>query len=309
MKFGHYLRAWWRLSRVPFLPVGILPLTLGFFLAGRWGYTGPLGLYLLSVAAVTLIMWMAYYLGEWNDIEGDRLNQAFNRFSGGSRVFVMKWIPPWVSLLLGYGSLVGAVLIGLFIYFQYQTGPWTLPLGGIGIFFGFFYSSKPLRWSYRGWGEILIGFCYGWLPVATGFYLLTGFFSHQAFLLSIPISLSVFNVILINEFPDEEADLAVGKRNLVVRYGKERIGDFYIGASILAAFSLIKVILVAGKSTPLLFVASAFPILLTSRNLFRMMKGDFQSRQRLEILCRDTLLVNLSMGFILTVQQALELID
>ncbi len=47
-KLGYYLTAWWKLSRVPFLSVGILPLILGFVLAWRWGYKGPLGLYLLS---------------------------------------------------------------------------------------------------------------------------------------------------------------------------------------------------------------------------------------------------------------------
>jgi hypothetical protein len=85
MKVKHYIVAWWRLSRVPFLSVGILPLILGFILAWRWGYKGPLGLYALSTAAVILIMWMTYYVGEWNDLEGDRINQHFNHFSGGSR--------------------------------------------------------------------------------------------------------------------------------------------------------------------------------------------------------------------------------
>jgi len=239
-KLRSYIVAWWRLSRIPFLSVGILPLILGFMLAWRRGYKGPFELYLLSAAAVILIMWMTYYLGEWNDLEGDRINQNFNRFSGGSRVLVEEGIPARVSFLLGYGCLAGAILLVLCIYLQYLRDLRTLLLGGVGIFFGFFYSNKPIRWSYHGLGEILIGFCYGWLPIAAGFFLLTGFFSGQIFLLSIPVGLSIFNVILINEFPDEEADQAVGKKNLVVRFGKERMGDLYIGLSILAGFSFAK---------------------------------------------------------------------
>ena len=169
--------------------------------------------------AVILIMWMSYYLGEWNDVEGDRLNQTFNRFSGGSRVLVRGSLPLGASLLMGYGCLIGAILTGCYITVRYHTSPWTLLLGGVGIFSGFSYSNRPFRFSYRGWGEILIGLCYGWLPVATGFYLFAGFFSPQVFLLSVPIFLSIFNVILINEFPDQEADQAIGKRNLVVRFG------------------------------------------------------------------------------------------
>ncbi len=299
-----YLAAWWKLSRVPFLSVGILPLFLGFVLSWRWGYRGPFGLYLVATVAVVLIMWMTYYLGEWNDLEGDLLNQEFNRFSGGSRILAEGVLPARVSVFLGYGCLAGGILTGLYIYLRYQTGPWTLILGGIGIFSGFFYSGRPFRWAYRGIGEILIGFCYGWLPITTGFYLFAGFFNHQAFLLSIPVGLSIFNVILINEFPDEEADRTIGKRNLVVRFGKERMTDLYMGISILAGLFFIKILMMFGKSS-LLFAISAIPILLILWNLLMAWREAYREAKRLELLCRNTLLVNLSMTMILTLQQTI----
>jgi 1,4-dihydroxy-2-naphthoate octaprenyltransferase len=308
-KWGSYLSAWWRLSRIPFLSVGILPLILGFVLAWQWGYKGPFGLYLLSSMAVILIMWMTYYLCEWNDLEGDQLNQSFNRYSGGSRVLVRGFLPLWISLLFGYACLIGAMLTGLYIYLRYQTGSWTLLLGGIGIFSGFFYSGKPFRWSYRGMGEILIGFCYGWLPIATGFYLFTGFFSHQILLLSIPVCLSVFNVILINEFPDEEADQAIGKKNLVVRFGKERMGELYIGLSILIGLTFIKVLRIFGQTPIWLFILSGIPLLLILWNLIQVWREDYRDSKRLELLCRNTFFINLSITMILTIQQTIKIFD
>ena len=305
MTMKSYIVAWWKLSRIPFLSVGILPLILGFVLAWRWGYKGPLGLYVLSTMAVILIMWMTYYLGEWNDLEGDRLNQGFNRFSGGSRVLVKGVLPVWVSLFLGYGCLAGAILIGFYIYLQYQTDPRTLLLGGIGIFSGFFYSNKPFRWSYRGVGEIVIGFCYGWLPIATGFFLFTGFFSQQVILLSIPVGLSIFNVILINEFPDEEADRAIGKRNLVIRFGREKMGDLYLGLSILTGLSFVKVILIFGQTPFWLLILSGIPLLLILWNLIQVWRGSYRDAKKLELICRNTIFVNLSMTMILTIQQSL----
>ncbi len=302
MKAKYYLAAWWRLSRIPFLSVGVFPLILGFILAWRRGYQGPFELYLLSAAAVILIMWMAYYLGEWNDLEGDRINRNFNRFSGGSRILVNGVIPAWVSLLLSYGCLTGAILIGLYIYLKYQTDFRTLLLGGMGIFFGFYYSSKPIRWSHHGLGEILIGFCYGWLPIAAGFFLFAGFFSGQIFLLSIPVGLSIFNVILINEFPDEEADRAVGKKNLVVRFGKERMGDLYIGLSVLAGFSFVKMIWGPGQTPYWLLILSGSPLLLILWNLILVWKGNYRDTEKLELLCRNTLFVNLSMTMLMTIR-------
>jgi len=302
-KWRIYIVGWWGLSRVPFLSVGILPLILGFVLAWRWGYKGPFGLYFLSSMAVILIMWMTYYLGEWNDLEGDQINQNFNRFSGGSRVLVKGLLPVWVPLLFGYGCLAGAMFTGLYIYLRYQTSSWTLLLGGIGIFSGFFYSGKPFRWSYRGVGEIFTGFCYGWLPIATGFYLFAGFFTHQILLLSIPVGFSIFNVILINEFPDEEADRAIGKKNLVVRFGKERMGDLYLGFSILVGLSLIKVLKIFGQTPPWLFILSGIPLLLILWNLIEVLRGAYLDLKRLELLCRNTLFVNLSVTITLTIQQ------
>lgn len=250
-------------------------------------------------------MWMTYYLGEWNDLEGDRRNQSINQFSGGSRVLVEGTLPVWVSLLLGYGCLVGAILIGFYIYLQYQTDLRTLLLGGIGIASGFFYSGKPFRWSSRGLGEILIGFCYGWLPIATGFFLFSGFFSQQVSLLSIPVSLSIFNVILINEFPDEQADRAIGKKNLVVRFGKERMGDLYLGLSLLAGFSFVKVLLVLGQPPSWLFILSGVPLSLILWNLTQVWHGNYRDARRLGLLCRNTIFVNLSMTMLLTIQMTI----
>jgi 1,4-dihydroxy-2-naphthoate octaprenyltransferase len=200
---------------------------------------------------------------------------------------------------------VAACLSGITIYLRYETGPWTLFLGGLGIFFGYFYSEKPFQWSYRGVGEFLIGFCYGWLPIATGFYLFSGFFSPQVFLLSIPVSLSIFNVILINEFPDEEADRAIGKRTLVARFGKERMGEFYLSLSVLVGLSFIKVLTKFGRTPLWIFILAGIPLTLILWNLVQIWRANYKDRRRLEILCRNTLLINLSMTMILTIQQTL----
>ncbi|MGB9627362.1 MAG: prenyltransferase [Thermodesulfobacteriota bacterium] len=200
---------------------------------------------------------------------------------------------------------MGAVITGLCLYVQYQTGPWTLLLGGIGLFSGFFYSGRPIQWAYRGLGEILIGFCYSWLPIATGFYLFSGFFHREIFFLSIPVGLSIFNVILINEFPDEEADRKIGKKNLVVRFGKERMADLYLGISILVGLSLIKVILIFGRTPIWFLILSVLPLLLLLRSIVEVWRRGYQENRRLESLCRNTLLVNLSITMLLTIQQTI----
>jgi 1,4-dihydroxy-2-naphthoate octaprenyltransferase len=151
-------------------------------------------------------------------------------------------------------------------------------------------------------GEILIGFCYGWLPIATGFFLFTGFFSPQILMLSIPVGLSIFNVILINEFPDEEADRAIGKKNLVVRFGKERMGDLYLGLSILTGFFFIRMMWGLGQTPLWLLGLSGVPAFLILWNLGQVWKGNYHDHKKLELLCRNTLFVNLFMTMLLTIR-------
>jgi 1,4-dihydroxy-2-naphthoate polyprenyltransferase len=248
---------------------------------------------------------MTYSIGEWNDLQGDLLNRDFNRFSGGTRVLVEAVLPPWVPLLFGYLCLAGTILLGLRIYFSHGTGPWTLPLGGIGIVCGFFYSNRPFRWAYRGVGEILVGFCYSWLPMSTGFYLFTGIFDDQVLLLSIPVGLSVFNIILINEFPDEEADRAIGKRNLLVRFGREKMVDLYLGLSMLTGLSFLKVISILEPRPFWLWMLAGVPVFLLLWNFILMWRGDDADPKTLEVLCQNGLLTNLAITFVLTLQQTL----
>jgi len=298
-----FFNLWARLSRIPFLSVGILPLILGFVLAWKRGYKGSVEIYLISTITVLLIMEMTYYLGEFNDQRGDQLNKNFNRFSGGSRVLVEGEISPLIALILGYGCLLVAIFLIVYIYIQFQRDPRIFILGGLGIFSGYFYSNKPFKWSHHGIGEILIAICYGWLPIASGFFITSGFFSKDIISLSIPVALSIFNVILINEFPDEEADRAIGKRNMVVRLGKQRAGDLYIGISIFTALSFIKVISKFNKTPIWIWIISALPLLLILINLMLVWREKYYDKEKLENLCFNTLIVNLLITMTFTIQQ------
>jgi len=173
MKLKIYIIGWWKLSRVPFLSVGILPLILGFVLAWRWGYKGPLELYGLAILTVILIMWMTYYVGEWNDLEGDRINQNFNQFSGGSRVLVKQMIPAWFSLVLGYGCLLGAMLIVFYIYLRYRHDLWLFYWEGWASFLDFFIQADLFDGAPVDWEKFLSG------SVMVGYQLPQGFFSSQ----------------------------------------------------------------------------------------------------------------------------------
>jgi hypothetical protein len=81
------------------------------------------------------------------------------------------------------------------------------------------------------------------------------------------------------------------------------MGDLYIGFSILIGLSLIKVLKIFGQTPIWLFALSGIPLLLILWNLIQIWRGDYRDPKRLELLCRNTIFINLSITMILTIQQ------
>jgi 1,4-dihydroxy-2-naphthoate octaprenyltransferase len=161
----------------------------------------------------------------------------------------------------------------------------------VGMFGGFFYSTRPLRWVSTGLGELWIAFCYGWLPVATSCYLQMGSFPSLVAYVSIPIGLTIFNVILLNEFPDYPADKAAGKRNLSVRLGLEVAAYLYGLASVGSWFTFLFSL---SRGVPLQSLWAYVPVMLVSVVLVVMLvRGRWRDPAALEKLCGGTLVVNL----------------
>jgi 1,4-dihydroxy-2-naphthoate octaprenyltransferase len=246
-----------------------------------------------GTAGVVLVMLATYYAGEYWDHVEDSLAARLgpSRFAGGSRVvqrgLLPRRAPLWASLI----SALLAIGVGLVLQLGYGTGPWTIPFGMLGLLGGFFYSTRPVRWVSTGLGELWIAFCYGWLPVAVGYYLQVGEIAPLVHWVAIPIGLTIFNVILLNEFPDYPADLAAAKSNLAVRLGREWASVLYgfagLGALVGMVFSL-------RQGVPGRALWFYMPIALLSLVLIVMvMRERWHHWATLDMLCGANLLVNL----------------
>jgi 1,4-dihydroxy-2-naphthoate octaprenyltransferase len=242
---------------------------------------------------VVLIMLATYYAGEYWDYSEDTLSGQWggSRFAGGSQVLQRGLLPRRTPLCASVICLALGLAVGLILQLGYHTGRWTVALGILGMLGGFFYSTRPVRWVSRGWGELWIAFCYGWLPVATGYYLQTGEITPAVHCMAIPIGLTIFNVILLNEFPDFPADRTAGKRNLAVRLGLERASWLY-GLTSLASWG--GVWLSTRSGTPTRVVWFYLPILaLSFAVVVQVLRGGWRNRATLENLCAANLVVNL----------------
>jgi len=292
-QFRSSIKGWVTMSRLPFHIVGIAPFALGTVLAYKVTGNFNLAVFLLSVLAVIFIMLSTYYNGEYYDIAEDRLSSEMHKniFAGGSRAVIKKMLPRKYARIGAYISMIFAVIIGFILQFYYKTGVLTIPLGAIGVFMGFFYSTPPLRWVTRGIGEVFIGFCYGWLPIAVSYYLQTGEINNLINWMSIPVGLTIFNVILLNEFPDYDTDKISGKRTLLVRIGKGKGSILYITAAI-AVWIIFAVSIVIGL--PVITCLFSIPFFIISIVLVVLIGlKKYLISKILVIMCGLNILVNI----------------
>ncbi|MCX5848450.1 MAG: prenyltransferase [Deltaproteobacteria bacterium] len=295
------IKGWISLSRPPFHTVGILPFILGTMLAYKINSAISLEIFALGILGVILIMLSTYHSGEYFDYKEDEISQRSykSKFAGGSGVIQAGAMSRSVALWTSIISLLLAGAIGIILQFVLKTGPYTLLLGFLGAFPGFFYSTRPIRLVQRGVGEIFIGFCYGWLPVASAYYIQTSSIHPIIHWLTIPIGLTIFNVIFLNEFPDYAADKATGKKNLLYRIGKKNGKFLYIAFSLLASAAMLAS---PFWGIPFKVVYFYLPVLIISLFIVVMiLRNRHEDKKMLEILCALNIAVNLgtSLAYIL----------
>lgn len=298
-RFIQNLRAWIALSRPPFHAVGILPFFLGTFLAYRLEGAFHPEVLALGVSGVMLIMLSAYHSGEYFDQKENAISSRLhsNPFAGGSRMIPEGKIPARVAFWTSMVAILLALLIGIVLQFVCRTGPYTLFLGLLGALPGFFYSTEPVRLVKRGLGEVLIGFCYGWLPVASAYYIQTVSIAPVIHWLWLPIGFSIFNVIFLNEFPDYEADAAAGKKNLLVRIGKSKGKVVYILCNLLTCLTMLWLPCFGVPFQVVYFCLPAVAIALLI--VVEMLKNRHEDPRCLQILCGLNVAVNIGMSLAL----------
>ena len=131
-----------------------------------------------------------------------------------------KVMTPKETYFLSIAFLITGSIIGLCLV--YERGTPLLFIGVIGLLSGYYYSAPPLFLVSRGLGELLVGLNFGLFTVVGSYYVQIQDVSISAVFASFPLSFLIAAILYINEFPDYDADKAVGKNQIVVRLGKKK---------------------------------------------------------------------------------------
>jgi 1,4-dihydroxy-2-naphthoate octaprenyltransferase len=168
-------------------------------------------------------------------------------FSGGSGALVHDPSSARAVLLAGLAGLALVIVLG--IYFLWLRGPAILPVGLGGILLILTYT----QWLNRYPLLCLLapGTGFGLFMVAGTHYALVGQFSAVLqWAVWVPFFL-VNNLLLLNQFPDLEADASIGRRHVPIAYGLK------FGAACYAAFVAATLLVLAGGIRTAVFPALA----------------------------------------------------
>jgi 1,4-dihydroxy-2-naphthoate polyprenyltransferase len=226
--------------RVPFLILAPVCVFLGIGTA-VWTSDGLNALYvILALIGAISAHTSVNALNEYFDFRS-LLDTKTKRtpFSGGSGTLPDKPEVAPYALGIGVVSLLVTILIG--VYFLTIHGLALLPLGALGIVLIVVYTVWIIRFPLLCLFAPGIGF--GPVMVVGTYFVLTGAYAIEAWVASLVPFFLVSNLLLLNQFPDVEADREVGRRHYPIVIGRRKSAQIYAAFLLLTYATIVLAVL------------------------------------------------------------------
>jgi 1,4-dihydroxy-2-naphthoate octaprenyltransferase len=243
--------------RPPFLILTPVCVFLGLAISPVSDSTSWLSFVLIITGALSAHI-SVNTLNEYFDYKsGLDLKTVKTPFSGGSGALPEHPEAAQLVLIAGLVSLAITATIGL--YFLFTGNLQILPIGLIGVVLVITYT----QWLNRLPLLCLIapGLGFGILMVLGTSVVLGGSLSMQLCLLSLIPFFLTNNILLLNQYPDLQADQETGRRTFPIAFGLQ-ISTLVYAAFALAAYVLIGFSIVAGQ-VPMLGMIALLPAALS----------------------------------------------
>ncbi len=158
-----------------------------------------------------------------------------------------------VGLVICLGVLLASGLVVMVLT------SWWLAVVGLAIVLGLLaYSGGPFPLSYNSLGEVAVLVFFGWVPVVTSVYVLTGtLWDSTLWHLATSIGLASVNILIVNNYRDYEEDRKAGKRTLIVRLGRDFAPRLYLSCVLLSCLLLYPIYSSLGIFVLLIYGGSA----------------------------------------------------
>ena len=242
------LKTWFLETRPHFLLLSVVLAFLGACIA--W-YDGALhlGYAILAFVGILLAHISVNVLNDYFDYRsGVDLETRRTPFSGGSGILPASLLKPTQVLWFGLICLLLDIPIG--VYFVIARGWALLPLLLVAVICILLYSPFILKTRWPEWSP---GLGMGTLPVLGAYFVQTATYTLPAIVASIPSGILVHNLLLLNEFPDIEADKKAGRKTLPITMGQARASIVYSALTLIVYLWIIGI--AVARQEPFLLIA------------------------------------------------------
>lgn len=218
------LKTWFLETRPQFLILTPMCVLVGVAAAKYDGFAlSPLHVVLALLGAL-LAHISVNVLNDYFDYKsGIDLAAKRTPFSGGSGILPAGLLKAQQVYLLGLVSLIVVGAIG--IYFALECGWEILPLGIAGILVVYLYTTHITKNPFLC--AVAPGLGFGPLMVLGTYFTQTGEYRLTAVLASLIPGFLVSNLLLLNQFPDVEADKVASRRHVPIAYGRKFSARLY----------------------------------------------------------------------------------
>ncbi len=230
------VKAWIMQIRGPFLVLTPISVLVGVSVAVWEGHSINALYLVLALIGAMLAHIAVNVINEYFDYKsGIDFKTIKTPFSGGSGILVEGLLSPRTVYVVGILCIAAIIAIGA--YFISVYGAAIIPIGVLGIITIYFYTTHITKSPFLC--AIAPGLGFGPLMIMGTYFVLTGGYSLAAGLASITPAFLVSNLLLINQFPDVEADATAARRHLPIVIGRKNSAVVYTVFLICAYVALI----------------------------------------------------------------------
>lgn len=207
------LSAWYSAARPRTLTATYAPLGLAAAIALDQGVF-DLVPFVLALVGALLLQIGANLVNEYADYRrgADELKQAGQGMTIKNKVLAPRDVLAGAILTVAAGVIIGLLLL-------VHSGPLLLWIGIGGVLVVITYTAGPFPLAYHGLGEVTVAIFMGPLMVLGAYYVMARQYDPVPVLAAVPLAFMVAAILHANNIRDMDADRAVNKRTLAVRFG------------------------------------------------------------------------------------------
>ncbi len=295
-----------RTTRLPFLTATIIPVVLGILIAASHGAFDLVSAALTVIGAAFVQLGLNVANDVFDTVQGaDDANVTPTKFSGGSRVIQYGLVSLRQMAGLATVFYVLAGIVGL-ILLATRGSTALLVIGVVGFIVSLGYTAPPLKFVYRGLGEIAVALGFGPMMLLGAYVVQTrGALSWEPFVASIPVALLVALILYVNEIPDRRGDARAGKRTLPVRFSPQAVIGGYNVAATAAYIALVVGVMAGILPVPTLLMLLTIPM---ARRVSRGLAPNYDNPYGLMAIMGENVQLHLIAGLLLLAAYAIVIV-